>query len=136
MPASGKSTTIATLCMFGVTLLFSLLPLLGVGEYKSSGEGFCYMDWRDGWHVALICTVLLPSTAATITFYALSMRSGAHQSSATHLPKPATWLLFIFYFLLTWCLWFAGAFYFISEDPFPKGLMISGGVLGVRESPL
>ena len=36
------------------------------GEYKNSGDGFCYVDWAQGFHVFLIVLFLLPTTCVVV----------------------------------------------------------------------
>lgn len=48
----------------------------------------------------------------------------------SNMPQRPVWLLYIGYFGLTWCLWYVGTVHYFSKDEFPKGIMITGGVLG------
>merc|ERR1711990_182139 len=113
-----------------VSLVISVLPLIGLGEYTYSGEGFCYADWTNTAHVFLMDLVLLPSTAVVLISYWLVVRAGAYNSSTLQLPRKLCFALTGGYFLLSWVLWYVGSIISFADSTYPKGSMITGAVLG------
>jgi len=44
MPSTSQMLVISG-AVFALSLLVSVLPFMGAGNYSYSGEGFCYIDW-------------------------------------------------------------------------------------------
>lgn len=123
-----------TIALLG-SLVFSLLPFMGLGEYAYSGEGFCYFDWTDAAHVVLLETVSVLTMCATLALFIMAYVSVDDDSGATTPLKNAKiWIaVMILNHLAAWILWIPagimGAGY-DDVDEFPKGYMITGAILG------
>jgi len=135
-----------------IALLMSLFPVMGVGSYAFSGEGFCYIDWSDKGQVVLMELVTWPCLGAVLYWYGKcattspSEDSGSSQDDSPRssddscirgkfLPPPYVWWGFAAVYASAWLLWIpAGFIGTLSSgnypDMFPTGYMIAGGTLG------
>lgn len=129
-----RVVTMQSAAIVGGGLLAGLLPLMGAGEYKNSGDGFCYVDWAQGFHVFLIVLFLLPTTCVVVACYLAVVQSDKYESA--RLPAKSVWCCFGGYFVVTWAAWYIasvesiGALAGGSTPVFPDHIMITGGILG------
>merc|ERR1711924_508026 len=137
--ATGRKMTVAaTGATAGAIILFSfifaLLPAMGMGDYKYSGEGFCYFDWLDTAQIVLLELVTIPSMLATLVFMSMALNAGPHWLPGSLGVGYNRWMVvMVLSYVAAWVLWIpAGVIGLTSDsmDDFPSGMMISGAVLG------
>merc|ERR1711907_80875 len=132
-----------------IAFLLCLLPLCGVGSFKFSGEGFCYIDWTNTAQVVTMELVTWPCMAATLFFYgscALAPPAAPINEDDSCVrgppsPDPRYWWLLALAYASAWVLWIpAGFIGTLSDkeypDMFPAGYMIAGGTLGHLQAML
>uniref|UniRef100_A0A7S4EWJ4 G-protein coupled receptors family 1 profile domain-containing protein n=1 Tax=Chrysotila carterae TaxID=13221 RepID=A0A7S4EWJ4_CHRCT len=66
MPSTSQMLVISG-AVFALSLLVSVLPFMGAGNYSYSGEGFCYIDWYDNTSSAIMLTIVIPTFLAVIS---------------------------------------------------------------------
>jgi len=108
--------------IFLLSLLISALPFMGVGEFKYSGEGFCYFDWNNDTHLSLTLIVSLGSLIGGITLFVIAALQDTKHRHAI--------LLFPLAFLFGWCLWPIASIIGLSSSSMPDHILITGAVLG------
>lgn len=59
-----RFTIFVSFCIYIISMIFALFPFMGVGEYKFSGEGFCYFDFLNTTHI-----VILESISMYVLFF-------------------------------------------------------------------
>lgn len=136
-----KHVVYGSAASFVIAFLISLLPVMGVGSFKYSGEGFCYIDWSNAGQVVMMELVTVPALLATTYFFAScalcsfrDTRDGCNREPAH--PAPWWWwCIFALAYATAWILWIPAAFIAAGSDEtypgmFPKGYMLAGAVLG------
>jgi len=121
-----------------LSLILALLPVFGVGNYAYSGEGFCYFDWLDSTHVAILETVSITCMLLTLSFFGLAAFQGEQWFRQLKERKSQQysiiWIGFMMLaYVAAWILWIPGGFIGLagtSRDDFPDGLMLSGAIMG------
>jgi len=119
LPASIKVATVSV-CVFGVSILISLLPLIGVGHY-AFWDGFCYIDWYNTAQNLVMLTVLLISFGGTLGFLIAAAKAGW--------PRVETAIMALA-FISAWFLWIPASPIGLADEPFPKNYMIIGAIMG------
>jgi len=136
-----KNTLILIVLSYGVALVECLLPIVGVGSFKYSGEGFCYIDWSDIGQA--VCMELVAYPMFFITLYWLA-RCAMHKEEAetegleenSVQNKPGWWwTLLAASYISAWVLWLPAIFIGLDSskrypDMFPDGYMVTGGAMG------
>jgi hypothetical protein len=110
---SARTSTIAGVAVLAFSLLFSLLPYMGVGEYKNTNEGFCYIDWHDTGLATIMLIVTLPTVTATVAMLGLAVRRGGW-------PSTADLGIMAVAFLSAWIGWIPACFIGLAGADFPK----------------
>lgn len=121
-----------------VTVILSCIPFYGIGEFRYSGEGFCYFDWLDETHVAVLETVAFVSVIFTSLLFAMSIRNlssfDAAASFGVSNERVRLWIVvMIVNHVVAWGLWIPAGFLGLGYDDmsdFPTGYMITGAILG------
>jgi hypothetical protein len=112
----------ASVSIFAFCTIISLLPLTGATKpYVLSDGGFCYIDWYDPPQAIIMLIICLPTMAAVLALYGLSMRGW---------DKRLDLLLLILGFVSAWVLWPPASIIGLARCAFPPHYMIAGGVLG------
>lgn len=108
--------------IFAISLIISSIPFMGAGEFKYSGEGFCYFDWHDTAHLLLTLIISLVSLVGGVIFFILAAIGDASNRLVI--------LLFPLALLLGWCLWPIAASIGLSTTSIPDHMLITGAILG------
>jgi len=136
--AGVKQNPVATTCIvklvaacFCISFTLALLPLIGVGNYTNTGEGFCYFDWSNVAHVFFMEAVTIPC----ISFSAFFFVKLARATTPPTLNPARWWYLFAASFAAAWFLWIPAALIGLGSDSpfpgsFPDRYMIIAGVMG------
>jgi len=121
---SKRAVTAASVSIFVLSTIISLLPLAGATKpYALSDGGFYYIDWYDPPQAISMLIICLPTMAAVVALYGGAMRTGEWE-------KPLDLLLLIIGFLSAWVLWPPASIIGLARGTFPPHYMIVGGVLG------
>lgn len=147
-PVSPRSVIFLSAACFGASGIAAMLPLVGVGNYTNTGEGFCYYDWANAAHVVVMELVTVPCLAYSVYCFAKLASAdqakeldGLSGSPVTQKRQPPTllprrwWYVLASSFVVAWFLWIPAGFIGLGSDrpfpgSFPKGYMIFAGVLG------
>lgn len=114
---SPRAVAAASAAVFSSALLFALLPLWGVGEYKFL-QVLCYYDWYNSAHALIIVLWTVPCLLCGSFFF---LRACAHEPAAA---------LMLASFVAGWILWPPAAIIGLSGGAMPPNMMIVGAVLG------
>eukprot|EP00413_Alexandrium_margalefii_P048252 CAMPEP_0204610850 /NCGR_PEP_ID=MMETSP0661-20131031/61719_1 /ASSEMBLY_ACC=CAM_ASM_000606 /TAXON_ID=109239 /ORGANISM="Alexandrium margalefi, Strain AMGDE01CS-322" /LENGTH=274 /DNA_ID=CAMNT_0051622677 /DNA_START=3 /DNA_END=827 /DNA_ORIENTATION=- len=114
---SPARTTAAVAGVFGLALVYAVLPLLGAGKYKYISP-ICYYDWYEPLHSVLVLVWSLPALCAGSALLGV----GAWKRPILSLHLLA--------FLGGWILWLPASIIGLSKSTMPEHMMIVGGVLG------
>lgn len=109
--------------VLGLSALIAALPLFGVGTFKYTGEGFCYFDWHHPALSGVLLALTAPTMVATVTLIALTLRCGGW-------PSTCDLALMILSIFSAWTLWVPATLMGLAGQPFPRHMMIAGGVMG------
>jgi len=121
-PISSELVTGLCSAIFAGSLIISSIPFMGAGEFKYSGEGFCYFDWHDTTHLVLTLIISLVSLVGGVTFFVLAAIGDPTNRLVI--------LLFPLAFLFGWCLWPIAASIGLSTSSIPDHMLITGAILG------
>lgn len=140
-PWSLESVRKVSFSAFVASLVYSILPLIGVGSYADGGEGFCYIDWSNTALVVLMELVTIPCMAACIYFFGKLFLYSGQMTEGYGAITQKFWIAAALSYISAWILWIPAAFIGLgSDEPFPEmfphGYMISGGVLGHAQAIL
>ena len=132
------TTSVVSFVILASTLLFSLLPFMGVGDYVYSGEGFCYFDFTDTSHIILLEIVSLTSMVFTVFFYVDALthvnESVANSFGLSSSSSLKRWIsIMLLNHVVAWMLWIPAGFMgsqYDSMGDFPTGYMITGAIFG------
>merc|ERR1712023_50909 len=80
-PISARTGCIVSMTIVAASAIFTALPLMGVGEFRYTGEGFCYFNWYDKALSALMLVVTLPTIAGTLALLIVALRRGGWPAS-------------------------------------------------------
>jgi len=141
-----QNTLILIVVAYGVALLECMFPIFGVGSFRYSGEGFCYIDWSDLGQA--ICMEIVTYPAFIVTSYlfaccAMHKEEPEGEGLGMSVTKRPCWWwsLFAVSYMSAWVLWIPAIF--IGQDNsqpypkmFPEGYMVSGGALGHLQAVL
>ena len=122
-PATRMQSVVVGICCLVGSAIFAFLPLLGVGRYAYTGEGFCYLDWHSPPLAILMLLVTLPTLVAASTLLTLTIRRGSW-------PSSNDLSLILVAFISAWILWVPASFIGLANASFPKHYMIVGGIFG------
>jgi len=128
---------------YGMALLQCILALSGVGSFKYSGEGFCYIDWSDTGQAVCMALASIPIFFTTLYWFGCCVlhveapqdpEAAGSEAPATT-PKWWWWSLFFLAYFSAWVLWIPAVFIGPTSDKpypdmFPSGYMVMGGALG------
>ena len=106
------------------------LPLMGVGNFANTNEGFCYFDFFEPALAAILLALTLPTILSTVGLLVVSMRAEGRW------PRRLDLLLMLLSFLSAWLLWVPASLIGLSQQPFPRHYMITGGVSGHAQALL
>lgn len=120
---SGNTITFGCIALAVVSLLIAALPFMGAGEFKYSGEGFCYFDWYDKTHMAITFIVSTISIVGGIVMFLMAFME-ARMASRLFL------LLFPLAFFAGWFLWPIASMYGLNDTTIPDHMLITGAILG------
>merc|ERR1712070_358395 len=108
--------------LFSATILISAIPWMGHGEFKYSGDGFCYFDWYDDLHMLLTLIISVVTLISVSVLFILAANKSAENK--------AVLLCFPLAFISGWILWPVDSGIGLSGDDMPSHLLITGAVLG------
>jgi len=120
--SANVSMLVGVSILAGAALVTSL-PFMGVGSFKFTGEGFCYWDWHHAALSSVMLVITLPCILGTLALLLLAMRAGGW-------PSQLDLQLMLIAFLSAWALWVPASLIGLAGGDFPRGYMISGGVMG------
>merc|ERR1711907_819208 len=144
-----KHVVYGSAASFVIAFLISLLPVMGVGSFKYSGEGFCYIDWSNAGQVVCMEVVTYPAFFAVCYWFgscALYVEPAEEESCVSERPlvrvPPRYWWWFLLLaYVSAWVLWLPAIFIGLDSSQeypamFPAGYMIAGGALGHAQALL
>merc|ERR1719181_1847082 len=115
--SGGPMVTFSCLAVSAASLLIALLPFMGVGEYKYSGEGFCYYDWYNDTHSSITFIVgLVCLSGGTVLFLMAS--------------SDLRLLMFPIAFVVGWFLWPIASMISLADGTIPDHMLLTGAILG------
>jgi len=128
---------------YALAILQCLLPAVGIGSFKYSGEGFCYIDWSNAGQAICMEIVTVPIFVATCYWYVscacyseLAEAEGVVSDRALlRAPPRWVWWMFLAAYVSAWVLWIPAIIIGLGSDKdypdmFPTGYMIAGGASG------
>jgi len=121
--AAGPMVTFSCLAVSAASLLIALLPFMGVGEYKYSGEGFCYYDWYNDTHSSITFIVGLLCVSCGTAMFLMA-------SSDLRL------LMFPIAFVVGWFLWPIASMISLADGTIPDHMLLTGAILGHMQALL
>ena len=132
------ATSVVSFAILACTLVFSLLPFMGVVDYAYSGEGFCYFDFTETSHIILLEIVSLTSMILTVYFYVGALNhvneSTANSFGLSSSGSLKRWIsIMLLNHVVAWFLWIPAGFMgttYDSMSDFPSGYMITGAIFG------
>ena len=120
LPSPAKTVAVAV-GIFVFSLVVALLPVVAIGPYSNTGDGFCYIDFSSTAQAAIIFVICLPTYIATLLLLGL-----ARPDWPDHL---GLWLVALG-FASAWLLWLPASIIGLAGGSFPHGFFITGGILG------
>jgi len=113
---------------FVMAFVQCMLPVIGVGSYKYSGEGYCYIDWSDTAQAVCLELVLYPMFGLTMYWF---IQCALHPATEDSDFQPWWWVLALSCFS-AWIGWVPAIFIGLGSDTpypdsFPSGYMITVG---------
>lgn len=132
----GNAVIFSMLAIF-LTVFLSLFPFYGIGEFKYSGEGFCYFDWTNTVHIVVLELVSIVSMIVTIFFflraYVNVRRNQAGIFGCSRANVSTMIAIMALNHIVAWFLWIPAGFMgstYDTMDDFPSGYMLTGAILG------
>ena len=122
-PYTAKHGALVGVAIFIVSALFAALPLMGVGSFHYTGEGFCYIDFRNTPQTLILLLITLPTVVATIGLLSYALKIGGW-------PSQLDLYIMAGGFLSAWTLWVPACLMGLAGASFPRGFFISGGIMG------
>jgi len=121
-------------CLLTAVIL-GIIPIMpGVRDdagYAAMGEGFCYWDMAADGPAVVMLLLTLVLISVTVVLNCKSVRALHLQDEVDFkAEKYAVTAVLAMSYLLTWILWPVASILTLSDQSFPSGLMIAGGMLG------
>ena len=120
---SAKHGVLVGVAIFIVSALYAALPLMGVGSFAYTGEGFCYIDFANTPQALILLLITLPTIVLTLGLLTYAIKIGGW-------PSRLDLYLMAGGFLSAWALWVPACIMGLTGATFPQYFFISGGIMG------